>query len=73
MKIEYNGHVMEFSDSGAAEFEKCLMMPLDKLAPMYIKQELRDKATMATAEELRAAIVRSATEEMAMFNLTFKD
>ena len=73
MKIEYNGHIMEFSDEGAKEFETVLCNTLEEMAPIYIKQALREKASTATAEELRKAIVNGASSEMAMFRLKFRD
>ncbi len=73
MKITYNGYVLEFSDDGATKFEEVLCSSLEVMAPIYIKQELRENAKKVTAEELRAAIVRGASEEMSMFNLKFQD
>ena len=43
MKVEYNGHIMTFSNEGARKFEECLMAPLSDLAPVYIRQWLREK------------------------------
>ena len=73
MKIEYNGHVMEFNDEGAAFFKEVICNSLEEMAPIYIRQCLRERATTATVEELKEAVVIGATSEMAMFNLEFKD
>ena len=73
MRIEYNGHAMEFSDEGAKEFREIVCSDLNRMVPIYIKQELGGKALIATAEELRQAIITGASEEMAMFGFVFKD
>ena len=73
MKIKYNEYILEFSDEGAAEYKDVVCSDLSRMAPIYIKQELGEKATTATVEELRSAIVAGATEEMSMFGFKFKD
>jgi hypothetical protein len=73
MKIEYNGHIMEFKEENLKSYEKHMHNKLEDAIPIYVEQELGEREAAATTAEIRAAIVTCAKDEMSFYGYVFEE
>ena len=73
MKIEYNGHVMEFKEENLKSYKEHMGNTLEDAIPMYVEQRLGEREYVATTEEIRAAVVAGAKDEMRLYGYEFDE
>ena len=73
MKIEYNGHVMEFKEENLNSYKEHMCNELVDAIPLYVEQRLGEKEYTATTDEIRAAVVAGAKNEMRLYGYDFDE